>query len=294
MNRRTFIKSTTLTVTSVSTFGSVNWNGEFFEGNTPTTTDILGPFYRPGAPRRTNLRLEGSTGIPLVLKGGIFKEDGKTPVSNALVEIWHCDENEVYDNTSDEYKYRGGQKTKSDGKYEFHSILPVPYKAVPTDESSWRPAHIHMRVSIPGQQDLITQLYFKNGKYLATDAWASSPQAVNRILPVSKNRAGESEVIFNVLMSKEIPIDKKVFDKIAGLYDVGGDNFIEFSQNDDLLFMKLNGQLRASLMYLGNNTFIGGIGYPKATFELQKDGGVKVVVERTAISTYNGTKFLKY
>ena len=166
MQRRTFIKNSTLTVISVSAFGALNWNGKNFEGDTPTTTDILGPFYRPGSPLRTDLRLANSKGTPIVLKGYIFKEDGKTPVNDALVEIWHCDENEVYDNVSDEYKYRGGQKTKADGKYEFKSILPVPYKADPNDESSWRPAHIHMRVSVPNQQDLITQLYFKGVKYI--------------------------------------------------------------------------------------------------------------------------------
>ena len=39
--------------------------------------------------------------------------------------------------------------------------------------------------------------------------------------------------------------------------------------------------------------FEGGIGYPKATFELLKDGGTKVVVV-TATNTYKGTKYLKY
>lgn len=293
MQRRTFVKNSTLTVISISAFGSLNWNGKNFEGDTPTTTDILGPFYRPGSPLRTNLRLPNSNGIPIVLKGHIFKEDGNAPITNALVEIWHCDEKEVYDNTSDEYKYRGGQRTKTDGKYEFKSILPVPYKAVPDDESSWRPAHIHMRVSVPNQQDLITQLYFKDGKYVDTDKWASSPQAVNRILAISKNKSGKSEIIFNVIMSKEIPLNKKVYDKVTGLFDVSENNYIEFIKNDDLLFMKRNGQLVADLKYIGNNTFEGGIGFPKATFELQKDGGVKVVVV-TASKTYTGTKYLKY
>ena len=294
MQRRTFIKNSTLTVISISAFGSLNWNGKNFEGDTPTTTDILGPFYRPGSPLRTNLRVANSNGTPIGLKGYIFKEDGKTPINNALVEIWHCDENEVYDNASDEYKYRGGQKTKIDGKYEFKSILPVPYKADPNDETSWRPAHIHMRVSVPNQQDLITQLYFKNGKYVDTDKYASDPKAVNRILTISKNNSGESEIIFNLIMSKEIPLDKKVYDKVTGLYDVGEGNFYEFIKKDDLLFMKQNGQLRASLKYIGNNTFEGGIGFPKVTFELQKDGIVKVVIVRTAALTLNGMKYLKY
>lgn len=296
MQRRTFIKNSTLTVISVTAFGVLHWNGKNFEGDTPTTTDILGPFYRPGAPMRTDLRLAGSSGTLILLKGKIFREDGETPINDAFVEIWHCDENEVYDNTSDEYRYRGGQRTNADGKYEFKSILPVPYMAVPNNEATWRPAHIHMRVSVPGQQDLITQIYFKDGKYVNTDRWASAPQAVNRLLTMRKNNSGESEIIFNVVMSKEVPLDKKVYDKITGLYDVGDNNFIEFSKNDDLLFMKQNGQLWAGLKYIGNNTFEGGIGYPKASFELQQDNTVKVVVvtEIPTLTTYNGIKYLKY
>ncbi|MEN9685766.1 MAG: hypothetical protein RLZZ28_1552, partial [Bacteroidota bacterium] len=292
----TFLKNSTLTAISISAFGALSWNGKNFEGDTATTTDILGPFYRPGAPMRTNLRLINSKGTPIVLKGRIFREDGKIPVNDAFVEIWHCDENKVYDNTSNEYKYRGGQRTKSDGKFEFKSILPVPYQAVPNNEATWRPAHIHMRVSVSGQQDLITQIYFKDGKYVDTDRWASAPQAANRILAVNKNNSGESEIIFNVIMSKEIPLDEKGYDKITGLYDVGDNNFIEFIKNDDLLFMKQNGQLAAGLKYLGNNSFEGGGGYPKATFDLQKDDTVKVVVitEIPTTKTYTGIKYLKY
>ncbi|HRI23428.1 MAG TPA: hypothetical protein PLZ45_02075 [Ferruginibacter sp.] len=294
MQRRTFIKNSSLTALSISVFGGLNWNGKSFEGNNPTTTDILGPFYRPGAPLRSNLRLPGSNGTPIILKGNIFREDGKTPISNALVEIWHCDEHEVYDNASDDYKYRGGQKTKADGKYLFKSILPVPYKADPNDEASWRPAHIHMRVSVPGQQDLITQIYFKNGKYVDTDKWAASPNAVNRRLDITKGNSGESEVVFNVIMGKEIPLDEKVYEKVTGIFDVGNNNMIEFIKNDDLLFMKQNGQLRASLRYIGNNSFEGGIGYPVATFEIQMDETVKVVIQRTADKVLTGTKILKY
>lgn len=296
MQRRNFIKHSALTVISVSAFGALNWNGKNFEGDTPTTTDILGPFYRPGAPLRTNLRIAGSNGTPIVLKGKIFREDGKTPIHDAFVEIWHCDEAEMYDNTSDEYKYRGGQKTKRDGAYEFKSILPVPYKAVPNNDATWRPAHIHMRVSVPHQQDLITQLYFKGGKYVDTDKWASAPQAVNRILTVRKNKDGEDEIVFNVVMNKELPLDKKVYEKLTGLYDIGDNNFIEFTKSDDLLLMKQNGQLWASLKYMGNNTFEGGIGYPKATFEFLKDGTVKVLLlaDIPTLKTYNGIKYLKY
>lgn len=293
MKRRTFIKKSSLTALSISAFGAIHWNGKSFVGDSPTTTDILGPFYRPGAPMRSNIIPPNSKGSPMNLSGTIFKEDGKTPINNASVEIWQCDENEHYDNASDSYFFRGAIMTGKNGKYDFKTIVPVPYKADPNDESSWRPAHIHMRVSVVDQQDLITQIYFKGDKYIDSDTWASSPQAVNRILNIAKNPAGGNAVTFDVVMKKEFPLDTEVYKKITGLYRMEDKSRIEFIKNDDLLFMKRNGQLSAALKYMGNNTFEGGIGFPKVSFELLADGGSKTVVT-TETKTDIGEKYLKY
>jgi protocatechuate 3,4-dioxygenase beta subunit len=294
MQRRSFIKNSSLTVLSISAFGTLNWNGTGFEADSPTTTDILGPFYRPNAPIRTNLIRPGAKAKELLLKGVVLKEDGKTPVKNALVEIWHCDENEVYDNASDEYHYRAGQKTNGKGSYAFTTIIPVPYKANPDNESSWRPAHIHMRVSVPGQQDLITQLYFKGGKYVSTDRWASAPEAVNRVLDIKEDSKGASEVVFNVIMNKEFMPDAMVFEKVTGLFVMESKSIIEFTQNDDFLFMKRNGQIVEGLKYTGNNSFEGGIGFPKVSFALQPDGATKVAIALSPGKTVEGVKTFKY
>ncbi|RPA68630.1 catechol 1,2-dioxygenase [Cyclobacteriaceae bacterium YHN15] len=293
MKRRTFIKNSSLTALSISAFGSIQWNGKSFVGDTPTTTDILGPFYRPGAPMRSDIIPPDSKGIPMNLTGTIFKEDGKTPLNHVLVEIWQCDENEHYDNTSDSFLFRGAIKTDKNGKYAFKTIVPVPYKADPNNEASWRPAHIHMRVSVAEQQDLITQIYFKGDKYNDTDRSASSPQAVNRILNIVKNSSGENTVTFDVVLSKEFPLDEEVYKKITGLYMMDSGNTVEFIKNDDLLFMKRNGQLIASLKYIGNNTFETGIGSTKVTFELLAQGDTKVAIT-TQNETYTGEKYLKY
>ncbi|MEB2782656.1 hypothetical protein U3A58_19870 [Algoriphagus sp. C2-6-M1] len=117
MKRRKFVMSSALTALSISAFGAIHWNGKSFEGDTVTTTDILGPFYRPGSPMRSNLMPPNSTGEVMHLTGTVFQKDGKTPMSNALIEAWQCDENEKYDNTSDDYMFRGMVKTGDDGTY---------------------------------------------------------------------------------------------------------------------------------------------------------------------------------
>ena len=293
MKRRTFIKNSSLLAMSTSAFGSIHWNGEDFVGDSPTTTDILGPFYRPGAPMRNNIVPPNSKGSPMTLNGTIFKEGGKTALKNALIEIWQCDEKEHYDNASDDYSFRGATKTASSGEYNFDTIVPVPYKANPNNEASWRPAHIHMRVSVTGQQDLITQIYFKGDKYIDNDTWASSPKAVNRVLDIEKKSTGGHTVKFNVVMNKEFPLEKEVYSKITGLYQTDNDRIIEFIKSDDLLLMKRNGQFVTSFKYIGDNTFEGGIGYPKVRFELLPNGNTKATVS-SKTNSYTGEKFLKY
>jgi catechol 1,2-dioxygenase len=294
MKRRIFIQKSALTAMSISAFGAIQWNGKTFVGNSPTTTDILGPFYRPGAPMRENIAAPDSIGSPMTLAGTIFKEDGRTALKDALVEVWQCGENALYDNVSDAYFFRGAAKTAGDGKYSFKTVVPVPYKARPDDEASWRPAHIHMRVSIPGLQDLITQIYFKGGKYNSSDKWSSSPAAANRILEIVKNPSGGNAVTFDVVLAGEIPLDPSVYGKITGLYHVGNDSTVEFMRSDDLLFMKRNGQLSSALKYIGNNTFEGGgTGFPKVTFELLPEGRSKAVVT-TQTNSYTAEKYLKY
>lgn len=291
MKRRNFIKTTSLIGFGVSAFGFTKWNGKKFVGSTPTTTDILGPFYRPGAPLRSNIIPAGSKGIPLNFSGIIFKDDGKTPLKNALVEIWQCDEKEVYDNTSDDYRFRGAVKTGKNGRYEFKTIVPVPYKANPDKEDSWRPAHIHMRVSSDQQQDLISQIYIQGDKYNKTDTYASSQEAINRILSINKNAANENELKFDVVMDKSFPLSEEAFKKIAGIYK-GGTTKVEFIKNDDLLYIKMNGQLAEAVKYIGNNTFKGAT--MMVAFELMPAGDTKVIFKNGEKTLFTGNRIMKY
>ena len=277
MQRRNFIKNTGVFAIGIGVFGRIQWDGNKFIGTTPTTTDILGPFYRPGAPVRININPSGFSGEVLHLSGSVFKEDGKTPFKNGLIEIWQCDHDQNYDNISDDFKYRGVQKTGTDGKYHFITTQPVAYPIKP-GSTIMRPAHIHMRISGDGQQDLITQIYFKGDQYIEDDPCSSSPEAVNRIMSVVKNKQQDQQVTFDIIMKKEFKPDKTVFDRVSGLYTMNDNTVLEFYQDGDLLFMKWNGQIREGLWYKGNNEFSGGLDNRTVKFELQPGGNVKVKV----------------
>ena len=292
MKRRKFIQDSAMIALSVGVFGKIKWDGEKYVGTDPTTTDILGPFYRPGAPFKTDLVQAGTNGEIMHFSGTVFGKDGKA-LKAALVEIWHCDENGVYDNTSDNYVYRSSFKTGADGKYNFKSIFPVPY-AVNTTLT--RPAHIHMRISAAGVQDLVTQVYFKGDKHIAEDISAKDKSALNRILAITKNAKNEKVVKFDVYLKEEYLLEATAFKKIEGLYEMSDRSMIDFYKNGDQLFAKVNGQIMEAMDYKGDNSFAGGNDYVKAKFELLANGVTKVTVTITEDKPIEitGTKLLKY
>jgi len=236
------------------------------------------------------------TGNVLHLSGTVLHHDGKTPLSNVLLEAWHCDESAKYDNVSDNYLYRGAVKTGKDGKYTFKTIIPVPYK----DGEDWRSAHIHMRISSANHQDLITQIYFKGDPHIEKDAAASAPQSAKRILEIKKKSSAENEVKFNVVMGKAYLLENAGYKKITRLYELNKGN-AEFSREDDLLILKMNAQIMEGLVYKGNNTFEGGLSFNKVRFEIVANGDVKTYItmwdmpsDKRFLETYEGVKKVKY
>src|SRR5262245_58989381 len=86
MSRRTFLRR------------SVILGGTFLAAPTyaatqecrPTESDILGPFYRFGAPFQSRLAGPDELGDRLVLTGTVFGSDCRTSVANALIEVWQA------------------------------------------------------------------------------------------------------------------------------------------------------------------------------------------------------------
>ena len=138
MQRRDFIKNTTLCAVAVSATGFISFDGKKYIGDCETTSDILGPFYRPNSPLRKSLVIKGAKGDLIELSGVIQNSDCITPCKNAKVELWHCDGTGIYDNSSDEFRYRGTTYSDDKGHYYFNTILPVPYDA---GGGLIRPAH---------------------------------------------------------------------------------------------------------------------------------------------------------
>jgi len=114
-----------------------------------TPREIEGPYFRLGAPMRSNL-LEPGDRPELVLSGRVLTERGK-PIAGAVVQLWSSDAAGNYDMVG--YKYHGYQVADEHGRYEFTTIVPACYQ--PRDAK-----HLHVRVQ-GVSSPITTQLYIE-------------------------------------------------------------------------------------------------------------------------------------
>jgi catechol 1,2-dioxygenase len=169
--------------------------GEICETTSP---DIEGPFYRDNPPHRAQLVTPEEPGRRLLIEGYVYASDCETPLSGAVVDIWHADDAGDYDNTSDAFRMRGQMTTNEDGYYAFTSIRPGRY----LNGNTYRPEHIHYRVTYEtGGSDtvsLITQLYFENDPFLETDPWAVPERTIALEDENTENFSGRFDVVLPV------------------------------------------------------------------------------------------------
>jgi protocatechuate 3,4-dioxygenase beta subunit len=118
-------------------------------GQAATLRQTEGPFYRPRTPLRSVLREPGMSGTQVDLSGFVVTRNCR-PVAKAIVDLWHADDNGVYDNAG--FRLRGHQLTDAEGRYLFRTIMPANY--------AFRTRHFHVKVAAPERPVLTTQLYF--------------------------------------------------------------------------------------------------------------------------------------
>lgn len=165
-----------------------------------TTTDILGPFYLPGAPEMAQLAPAGAPGTPLFITGTVYANDCQSPISNAKVDVWHANDGGGYEDDH----YRGVVYTGDNGQYTFQTILPGKY----LNGAQFRPRHFHYKVSVTGTE-LTTQIYFEGDTSIPADPWASSPDAVERIIPLSEDAQNNLHGVADIYLDVEPVINSQ-------------------------------------------------------------------------------------
>jgi catechol 1,2-dioxygenase len=121
-----------------------------------TPQEVEGPFFRLGAPNRSNL-LEPGDQPEIIISGRVLTEKG-TPVPGAIVNFWSSNKFGDYDAVG--YKYTGYVVTDAAGRYEVTSIIPGCYQ--PRNAK-----HIHVKVQ--GISRPVTTQLFIEGEPNNTD-----------------------------------------------------------------------------------------------------------------------------
>jgi protocatechuate 3,4-dioxygenase, beta subunit len=181
-----------------------------------TPGQILGPFYPlKQLPQTSDLtRLPGRSGRAqgqvINVMGRVLNLAGE-PVGNAKIEVWQANSAGRYTHPSDpnpaplDPNFDGSAILTSDaeGRYRFKTIKPAAYPAGP---NLMRPAHIHFQVT--GREDrLVTQMYFENDPYNATDPFLNSAGRKELLITKMLDPAPDLEpdskmVIFDIVVYK--------------------------------------------------------------------------------------------
>jgi protocatechuate 3,4-dioxygenase beta subunit len=125
-----------------------------------TPSQIEGPYFRLGTPRRESLIEPGTTGDPLVLSGQVKTTRG-TLVPNAIVHFWLSDDEGNYDMVG--HKLQGYTVTDPSGRYSMEMIVPACYEPR-------QAKHIHVKVQ-GVSRTLTTQLFFSDDEGRLRDRW---------------------------------------------------------------------------------------------------------------------------
>jgi catechol 1,2-dioxygenase len=157
-------------------------NGE--GGNTETTQNLLGPFWRLNSPRVENggSLIRSDTPGPAMRVRGRITDPAGVPIAGAEVDVWHASPVGLYENQDPEQaemNLRGKFTTDSEGRFWFWSVRPAGYP-IPTDgvvgrllaaqgRQPMRPAHVHVLAYKPGFKTLISQVYADGDDHLADD-----------------------------------------------------------------------------------------------------------------------------
>lgn len=151
-----------------------------------TEHNVEGPLYRSEAPLMTtpaNLYTDFPSGDILIMAGQVVSSEDGRPQAHAELDVWQTNEHGFYENEDSEqseYNLRGRILCDEEGRYEFRTVVPAAYEIGRTGpvgdllraigRHSWRPAHIHFKVSAVGFTPITTQLFIPNDPWIESDS----------------------------------------------------------------------------------------------------------------------------
>ncbi|SEB13481.1 dioxygenase [Variovorax sp. YR216] len=166
-------------------------NGD--HGQTETTANLMGPFWRMHSPATANgesIVRSPTPGAPIFVNAWVRDNEGR-PVEGAEVDVWHTSAEGFYENQDPaqaDMNLRGKFTTDARGHIAFRSVKPAGYP-IPLSgpvgallrtqgRHNMRPAHIHFMIYKPGFKTQFSQVYSSDDPRLETDVQFGVTQAL--------------------------------------------------------------------------------------------------------------------
>jgi len=154
-------------------------------GANGTTANLMGPFWRAGAPPMADgdsIVRSPTPGDPVFVTAWVRDTAGRA-VAGAEVDVWHASPEGYYENQDPrqaDMNLRGRFVTDDDGRIAFRTVKPAGYP-VPVDgpvgdllraqgRHNMRPAHLHFMIHKPGYKTQFSQVYSGDDPNLDSDA----------------------------------------------------------------------------------------------------------------------------
>ncbi len=154
------------------------------KGQTETTANLLGPFWRMNSPATQNGAsiVRSPTPGPAIFVNCTLKDTNGKPIEGAEVDVWHSSPEGFYEQQDPKQapmNLRGKFMTDAQGHFGFRSVKPAGYP-IPINgpvgdlvragkRHNFRPAHLHFLIFKEGFKTLISQIYVNDDDRLETD-----------------------------------------------------------------------------------------------------------------------------
>jgi protocatechuate 3,4-dioxygenase beta subunit len=214
--------STTTSTTSTSTTSSTS------ASCIVTATETEGPYPYVGGELTNPLErsdvTDGQTGVPLTLNFVIVNaNDSCNVVTNARVDIWHCNKDGYYSGYANqqgtlgtksyvgETWLRGYQLSDSSGVVKFSTIYPGWYGG--------RATHVHIEVYVNNVMKKTTQIAFS--ETINNTVYASSLYSSHGVNPISNEADSVFGDSLTDLANETISLTGSVSEGYSGTYTIG-------------------------------------------------------------------------
>ncbi|MCJ1246707.1 hypothetical protein MMC30_003916 [Trapelia coarctata] len=184
----------------------------------PTTSAILGPFFRhdaPSLPHEASLVNSAHTGQVTYMHGRVLDLVTEKPIEGVVIGVWQANTNGLYEQQDEgqvDCNLRGRLKSDREGRYAFYCLRPTPYPISDDgpagklskllDRHPMRPAHIHLIATHDNYKPVTTQIFDSASKYLDDDAvFAVKKSLVLDFVPLEGNPKAELELEYDIVLA---------------------------------------------------------------------------------------------